>query len=229
MAARTQQSLARRSLVAITAIALGLLALLGGATIWSNGSWTPKLGLDLEGGTQMVLAPQTNGSQSVTPDLISQARDIISQRVDASGFSGAEVATLGDTNIVVSVPGVVDEATKNAIEKSSAMQFRPVLLAAPVAPVVEPSPTASPSTSGSASPSASASAKPSATASPTASASPSASASPTPSASASPKPSASPSASTPTPSDPTAVSAPGASAAVTVPASIVAIAASPPK
>ncbi len=200
MAAATPRGVARRSLIWFLVLLVGLGALLGSAHQWSTAQLSPKLGLDLEGGTQMVLEPQTNGSQAVTPDLITQARDIISQRVDASGFSGAEVATLGDTNIVVSVPGVVDEATKNAIEKSSAMQFRPVLVA--TAGIVLPTPSASGSVSPSGSSSTTGSAPAaSSKASPTKSTSASPSATPKATSSASPSPS--PSASSATPTDPT--------------------------
>lgn len=212
MAALTPRRAARRAILWFVAILLGLSALLAGGHQWSTAAWTPQLGLDLEGGTQMVLEPKTTGAQTVTADLVSQARDIISQRVDASGFSGAEVATLGDTNIVVSVPGVVDEATKNAIEKSSAMQFRPVLLAAPGSPLPEPSPSpsasGSSSTSGSGSPSTSASTPPGASApastpSPSVTRSKKRAASPTPSGTPAPSPSPSPSASGSAPTDPT--------------------------
>ena len=30
----------------------------GAGVLWQNGSWAPKLALDLEGGTQIILSPQ---------------------------------------------------------------------------------------------------------------------------------------------------------------------------
>lgn len=130
-------------LAAVVAILAGLLA---GANLWGTAQWTPKLGLDLEGGTQMVLEPVLVGTNSVSSDQLNQARDIIVQRVDANGVAGAEVTTRGGRNIVVSMPGQPDKATEDAIRKSSQMRFRAVLAAG--AGTTQPQPTTPPSGSG---------------------------------------------------------------------------------
>ncbi len=52
------------------------------------------------------------------------------QRVDAGGVSGAEVTTQGDRNIVVSIPEIPTQEVRDAISKSSQLQFRPVLAVA---------------------------------------------------------------------------------------------------
>ncbi len=105
-----------------------VLVLGTGATTWfSTGSWAPKLGLDLQGGTQIILAAQVEGKQSVTQDQLNQAVAIIRQRVDASGTSEAQITTQGDRNIVVSIPGDPDQATLNRIQSSAKLEFRPVL------------------------------------------------------------------------------------------------------
>ena len=166
----------RKALLATLVLVLAMTGLLLGAHHWSNASLTPKLGLDLEGGTQLILEPRLVGSQSVSPQQIDQARDIIVQRVDAGGITGAEVTTQGGRNIVVSIPGTPSEETLNAIRRSSQMQFRPVLLLGPGAP----QPTASPSPSASAE--AGAAGAPAATPSPESTSSPSPTASPSPSA-----------------------------------------------
>lgn len=190
MAASTAYSTARRSLLAMALLTAALIAVLAGGSIWGSASLLPKLGLDLEGGTQMILEPRLTGSDTVNPQQIDQARDIIVQRVDAGGISGAEVTTQGGRNIVVAIPGIPSESTLTAIRRSSQMQFRPVLLEALNAPT--PAPSGDPS----ATPSAEATAAPAGTPSPAPSASASAetAASPTPS----PAPTASPTA-TPTP------------------------------
>lgn len=154
MASTPAHTAARRALIATAVITAALFALLGGAHQWSNAGLTPKLGLDLEGGTQMILEPRLTGAQSVSAQQIDQARDIIVQRVDANGVSGAEVTTQGGRNIVVSIPGTPDEATLDAIRRSSQMQFRPVLaigggIPEPAAtPSVDPSASPSPSADG---------------------------------------------------------------------------------
>jgi preprotein translocase subunit SecD len=88
----------------------------------------PKLGLDLEGGTEIILTPQLQGGQTISSDELNQAVSIIRERVDASGVSEAQVSTQGSDNIVVSIPGHPDQATLNRIKSSSKMDLRPVLL-----------------------------------------------------------------------------------------------------
>jgi preprotein translocase subunit SecD len=119
-------------LSALAAVTLGLYGLLFAATTWGDAQWAPKLGLDLDGGTQLVLKPVLVGTNKVTNEQLSQARDIIVQRVDANGVAGAEVTTRNSEDIVVSVPGKsLDKTTEDAIRKSSQMRFRPVLATAP--------------------------------------------------------------------------------------------------
>jgi preprotein translocase subunit SecD len=112
--------------------------------VWqSGGSWVPKLALDLQGGTQIILVPQLAESQSVTEEQLDQAVAIIRQRVDFGGVSEAEVSTQGGTNIVVGIPGTPDQATLDRIRSSAKLEFRPVLnitSAAEGAPAPEPLP-----------------------------------------------------------------------------------------
>ncbi|PRY56647.1 preprotein translocase subunit SecD [Knoellia remsis] len=168
MAPLSQVSFARRALIGIAVFTLALTGLLVGAAQLSNGSYAPKLGLDLEGGTQMILKPRVTGNSNVGPEQLSQARDIIVQRIDASGVANAEVTTQGGRNIVVSMPGIPSKKDEDAIRQSSQLQFRPVLAIAPGSPQPQPSASpsgsASPSPSGSANPSASPSSSPSASA-----------------------------------------------------------------
>jgi preprotein translocase subunit SecD len=131
-----------RVLAGLAAIMIGLYGLLFAVTTFGSAQWKPKLGLDLEGGTQLILKPVLVGGQTASPEQIDQARDIIVQRVDANGVAGAEVTTRNGTNIVVSMPGTPDRATEDAIRKSSQMRFRPVLTAA--AGTNQPAPTTTP-------------------------------------------------------------------------------------
>ncbi|WP_245575415.1 protein translocase subunit SecD [Gulosibacter molinativorax] len=99
------------------------------AVAFQGGVWTPKLALDLEGGTQVVLQAQLPEGASPSGEQMSQAVEIIRQRVDASGVSEAEVTTQGGQNVVVSVPGEIDAETRARIESSAMLEFRPVLFA----------------------------------------------------------------------------------------------------
>jgi preprotein translocase subunit SecD len=144
------------ALVVLLAVIFGAVAV--GATT-SNASWTPKLALDLEGGTEMILQPkaQAGAQKKITADSIREAVNIIRQRVNGSGVSEAEVTTQGSGGnqaIVVSLPGTPDQKTRNLVKQSAAMSFRPVLVASAAAPVPTPSATgtATPAPSGSAKP-----------------------------------------------------------------------------
>ena len=152
MAQTSAHTAARRALLAMVLITVALVGLLTGAHQWGDARWTPKLGLDLEGGTQMILEPRLTGASTVSAEQIDQARDIIVQRVDAGGISGAEVTTQGGRNIVVSIPGTPTESTLNAIRRSSQMQFRPVLAIADGVLAPTPTDSASPTVDPSASP-----------------------------------------------------------------------------
>ena len=123
---------ARRSLVWLLLVLVALAGLNQLAVSFQSGSWAPRLALDLEGGTQLVLEAQlAEGQASPTPEQMAQAVGIIRQRVDASGVSEAEITTQGGRNIVVAVPGEMDPATRARVESSAKLEFRPVLLAAP--------------------------------------------------------------------------------------------------
>jgi preprotein translocase subunit SecD len=114
----------------LLAIIIGLTALIAvGSLSDENASFTPKLALDLQGGTQVILSPLLLDGAAVTTEQLDQAVSIIRQRVDASGVSEAQVVTQGDRNIIVSIPGVPDENTLALIKASAKLEFRAVLLA----------------------------------------------------------------------------------------------------
>lgn len=129
MARTTTERKAIRSLVWLLFIIIVLIAANGASVLFNNGQWTPKLALDLEGGTQITLAPQVASGEDVTQEQLDQAVAIIRQRVDAGGVSEAEINTQGGQNIVVSIPGEPDPATLERIRSSAKLEFRAVLLA----------------------------------------------------------------------------------------------------
>lgn len=137
-------------------IILGLIAVNAAGVLWSNGTWVPKLALDLEGGTQIILAPKLESGQTVSTEQLNQAVAIIRQRIDAAGVSESEINTQGASNVVVSIPGIPDQATIDRIESSAKLEFRAVIetQAAAVSSAGEtPSPTPSPGGSESPNPS----------------------------------------------------------------------------
>ncbi|WP_026549855.1 protein translocase subunit SecD [Arthrobacter sp. Br18] len=144
---------AKRTLVWLGVLLALLATLLGAGSYWSNASWSPRLALDLEGGTQMILAPRVQGGADITAEQLDQAVEIIRQRVDGSGVAEAEINTQSGQNVIVSLPGTPDAETRDLIQASAQMEFRPVLFGGPgQAPAAEtptpedqlPAPTAEP-------------------------------------------------------------------------------------
>ena len=101
-----------------------ILAALGGTLA---ARWSPKLGLDLAGGSEVVYQPARKISSSEMDTTV----NIIRNRVEAGGVSGAQVNSQGG-NVVVQLPGVKNpQSVINLIGQTAAMQFRPVLCFAP--------------------------------------------------------------------------------------------------
>ncbi len=110
-----------------SALLAGLVAL---GVVFSSPTWAPKLALDLEGGTSIILEPQIE-DQQITKEQLEQAVEIIRQRVDSTGVSEAEISTQGDRNIVVNLPGNPDEKTRNLVRSSAQLSFRRVAFVGP--------------------------------------------------------------------------------------------------
>jgi preprotein translocase subunit SecD len=145
-------------IVAFLAIINGAGAL--GDPVKTNNHWAPKLGLDLSGGTEIILTPKVaSGQAAPTSDQLNQAVSIIRQRVDASGATEAQVNTQGGQNIVVSIPGAPDQATLDRIQSSAKLEFRPVLVTA-AATGATPTPSATPGASATPSPASTPTTKP---------------------------------------------------------------------
>lgn len=110
-------------LIVVLVIAWGGLA---GATA---AGLTPRLGLDLQGGTSVVLT----APQGTDPDLLQVATDIITRRIEAFGeVQEPDIAISGDDTVVVQLPGVDDEQRAiDAVGQTGRLSFRPVLDAYP--------------------------------------------------------------------------------------------------
>ena len=120
-----------------------LLAGLGTLMAVSN-TWTPKLGLDLRGGTTITLtAKNTSGSGPVDPASLELAKTIIQSRVDSLGVGESEVTTAGDKQIIVAVPNVQQDELVRLVGQTAVLSFRAVYAAEQVvAPTVEPTASA---------------------------------------------------------------------------------------
>ncbi|OFT58293.1 preprotein translocase subunit SecD [Corynebacterium sp. HMSC05H05] len=108
-----------RLLALFTLIVIGVYAL-----VFFTGSKTaePKLGIDLQGGTRVTLVPQ---GDEPTNEQLQDARNILENRVNGMGVSGASVVVDGNT-IVIEAAGD-DTAEIRNIGQTSQLFFRPVL------------------------------------------------------------------------------------------------------
>jgi preprotein translocase subunit SecD len=85
----------------------------------------PTLGLDLQGGIQLVLSP----AKKVDSGVLKQSVSIIRNRVDALGVGEPDISTQG-RNIIVELPGVKDQdKARKIIGQTAELRFRPVLQA----------------------------------------------------------------------------------------------------
>lgn len=82
----------------------------------------PQLGIDLQGGTRVTLVPQ---GDEPTGEQLDQARQILENRVNGMGVTGAQVVSDGDT-LVINVPGE-DSSEARALGQTSQLLFRPVM------------------------------------------------------------------------------------------------------
>jgi preprotein translocase subunit SecD len=122
-----------------------------------GGTWKPRLGLDLEGGTRITLQAISKGVNSTK---LEQARGIIDQRVNGTGVSESEVTVQGSRNIVVEIPGKNRKDLVDSVKRTAQLRFR-IVAGQPQqgrplpSPSANPTGTPSPTPSGTASPDAS--------------------------------------------------------------------------
>lgn len=104
---------------------LALILALGG-TMFLQKAFTPKLGLDLAGGTTVTLSPVTQNGAAPPEEILDRAVNIIRDRVNGTGISDAEVAKSGD-NIIISIPGVGQSEAIKLVATTAELRFRQVL------------------------------------------------------------------------------------------------------
>lgn len=99
---------------------------------------TPKLGIDLQGGTRVTLTARTPDGNRPSKDSLAKAQEIIENRVNGLGVSGSEVVIDGD-NLVITVPGE-DSQQARTLASTAKLYIRPVLNAAPAPSAQQPAP-----------------------------------------------------------------------------------------
>jgi len=129
---------------------VGIFVVLYGLAMWPGERHTPRLGIDLVGGTQVVFTAKAPHGKTPSSSAMSQAKSIMESRVNGSGVTEATVVVQGTDQLVVSIPG----ANATDVQKLGAaakLNFRGVI-APPVAITCKTTttPSTSPSNSSSA-------------------------------------------------------------------------------
>jgi len=88
-----------RAVAAFGAIAIALILALTSSA---------KLGLDLRGGTQIVLETQDSERVKADAESTDRARDVLRGRVDALGVAEPTIARSGEKRIIIELPGLQD-------------------------------------------------------------------------------------------------------------------------
>ena len=119
----------------------GIVVVLYALVFFTGASPTPKLGIDLQGGTRVTLTARTESGGEPPREQLLQAQSIIEQRVNGLGVSGAEVV-LDGTNITITVPGEEGDQARS-LGQTAQLRFRevvggPVAAAPPVADPAAP-------------------------------------------------------------------------------------------
>ncbi len=110
----------RRLWTSLIGVVLIVLITLGFNIATDN---TPILGLDLQGGVSVILAP----TEPATAEELTVIRDQIRSELERQGIAEPDVRVQGDT-IVVDLPGVRDQQEAlSAVDVSGVVELRPVL------------------------------------------------------------------------------------------------------
>jgi SecD/SecF fusion protein len=123
------------SRAALVRLVLALLILGGSVAIAFSSE--PRLGLDLRGGTQIVLETQDSPTVEADAEATDRTLEVLRGRVDALGVAEPTLARAGENRIIVELPGLQDpREAAEVIGKTAQLSFHPVISA--VGPQAEP-------------------------------------------------------------------------------------------
>jgi SecD/SecF fusion protein len=123
------------SRAALVRLVLALLVLGGSVAIALNSE--PRLGLDLRGGTQIVLETQDSETVEADAEATDRTLEVLRGRVDALGVAEPTLARAGENRIIVELPGLQDpREAAEVIGRTAQLSFHPVIEA--VGPQAKP-------------------------------------------------------------------------------------------
>lgn len=106
---------------------LAVIALIFAAFIFFIGplAQSIKQGLDLQGGTHIVLEAEDAGENKVTDDAVERARQILERRINEMGLAEPLIQREGKKRIIIELPGVKDpDQAIKTIGKTAVMEFK---------------------------------------------------------------------------------------------------------
>ena len=110
----------RRRLITVLIV---LLVSWGGLALTLAFGVTPRLGLDLQGGTSVILT----APEGTDPEVVDVAVEIMRSRIEDFGIQEPEISVTGDRTVLVQLPGVTNpERALDAIGQTGELSFRPV-------------------------------------------------------------------------------------------------------
>ncbi len=127
---------------------IAMVALIAGMFI--SGTSTPRLGIDLAGGTSFTLQARNMPGKpnAINETNMKTAAGIMERRVNGLGVSEAEVQTQGTNHIVVNIPKGTDaKQARQQVGTTAQLGFRPVLTTTAGTKTPSATPTPSPSAS----------------------------------------------------------------------------------
>jgi SecD/SecF fusion protein len=111
-------------------LALAVIAL----SVFLAAGTPPRLGLDLRGGTQIVLQTRDSPVSRASAESTDRALEVLRRRVDALGVAESALARSGERRIVVELPDVQDpRRAAELLGRTAQLTFHPVLGAEPPA------------------------------------------------------------------------------------------------
>ncbi|HEU4917506.1 MAG TPA: protein translocase subunit SecD [Acidimicrobiia bacterium] len=103
-----------------------------GAAVYVVSNNPVNLGLDLRGGTQVVLEAKDTADVTVDSDVTSRTLEVLRRRVDAFGVAEPTLQASGERRIIIEMPGVDDpDAALEVIGRTAQLTFHPVLESVP--------------------------------------------------------------------------------------------------
>ncbi|ANZ19807.1 protein translocase subunit SecD [Streptomyces noursei] len=125
-------------------VLIAMAALVGG--MFYSGTMTPRLGIDLAGGTSFTLAAQNQPGKpnAINETNMNTAAGIMERRVNGLGVTESEVQTQGSNHIIVNIPKGTDaKQARQQVGTTAQLAFRPVLTTAAGTKAPEPKPSPS--------------------------------------------------------------------------------------